>query len=178
MINLKVIVVGDFAVGKTSLCRRYATGMFSEDYKQTLGVDIFTKRVEVKDFGTVILSLWDTAGQEKFRKMYPRYYKGARYGLVVYDISSRETFKSIAMWVEEIRKHAGDIPIILVGNKADLEPYREVSKEEGEKIARELNLVGFIEASARTGSNVSEAFEIPMRVVLEQIKKLSEEGGI
>ncbi len=173
VVNLKVIIVGDFAVGKTSLCRRYATGMFAEDYKPTIGVDIFTRRVEIEGLGTVILSIWDTAGQEKFRRMYPKYYKGAKYGLVVYDITDRKTFESIREWVETIRKHAGDIPIMLVGNKADLEPYREVKKEEGEELAEELNLVGFIETSARTGASVDEAFERPIKVVLERIESES-----
>ncbi len=176
IIHLKAIIVGDFAVGKTSLCKRYATGMFTEDYKPTLGVDIFTRRLEVSGFGVIILSIWDTAGQEKFRRMYPRYYKGAKYGLVVYDITSKETFESIPLWVDEIRKHAGDIPILLVGNKADLEAYRAVSKEDGEKMAENLNLLGFVETSARTGQNVSEIFEKPIKFVLENIIKESEKG--
>jgi len=171
VIHIKSIIVGDFAVGKTSLCKKYATGMFSEDYKPTLGVDIFTRRLDMKGFGVVILSIWDTAGQEKFRRMYPRYYKGAKYAIVVYDITSKDTFESISLWIEEIRKHAGDIPILLVGNKADLVAYREVSEEEGEKKVKELNLIGFLETSARTGKNVNDVFEMPISYVLKSIIK-------
>ncbi len=169
ILHVKAIIVGEFAVGKTSLCKRYATGMFKEEYKPTLGVDIFTRKIEIKDFGSVILSIWDTAGQEKFRKMYPRYYKGAKYAILVYDVTSRETFESLPSWVEEINKHAGNIPIILVGNKVDLEAYRQVSKEEGLKLAEKLNLHGFYEASARTGLNVNEIFESPIRLIIKEI---------
>lgn len=169
ILHVKVIIVGEFAVGKTSLCKRYATGMFREEYKPTLGVDIFTKKVEIEDFGSVILSIWDTAGQEKFRKMYPKYYKGAKYAILVYDITSRETFESLSSWVEEINKHAGKIPIILVGNKVDLEAYRQVSREEGIEITKELNLHGFYEASARTGLNVNEIFEKPIKVIIKEL---------
>jgi len=169
ILHIKAIIVGEFAVGKTSLCKRYATGMFKEEYKPTLGVDIFTRKIKIKDFGSVILSIWDTAGQEKFRKMYPRYYKGAKYAILVYDVTSRETFESLSSWVEEINKHAGEIPIILVGNKVDLEAYRQVSKAEGLELAKKLNLHGFYEASARTGLNVNEIFEAPIKIIIKEI---------
>ncbi len=174
ILHIKAIIVGEFAVGKTSLCKRYATGMFKEEYKPTLGVDIFTRKIEIKDFGSVILSIWDTAGQEKFRKMYPRYYKGAKYAILVYDITSRETFESITAWVEEIRKHVGEIPIILVGNKIDLEAYRQVSNEEGLDMTQKLKLEGFYETSARTGLNVNEIFEAPIKMIIKDLMEKAE----
>ena len=172
IVNLKLIVVGDFAVGKTSLCKRFALGSFKEDYKPTIGVDIYSSRFEIPNKAKVVLNIWDTAGQERFRKLYPKYYKGAKAALVVYDITSRPTFESVPEWVNSIRKNVGDIPIVLVGNKADLEPYRRVKKEEGEEMAKKLDLGSFIETSAKSGENVDKPFRMAVNVAISRILEI------
>jgi len=170
-IHLKAIVIGDYGVGKTSLCRRYATGMFEEDYKPTIGVDVYTKTLEIPDFGIIRLQIWDTAGEERFKRIYPRYWLGARIVLVVFDITSRKTFESVDEWIENARTHLKDAQIVLIGNKKDLEPYREVDEEKGRKKAEELSLLGYIETSAKTGENVDKAFKMAIDKILEKMTR-------
>ncbi|MEM2145257.1 MAG: GTP-binding protein [Candidatus Jordarchaeaceae archaeon] len=162
--SFKTLVVGDGGVGKTSLVRRFATGKFDADYIQTIGVNLLSKIIEVNG-KRIKLHLWDTGGQEKFRNLLPRYYEGGRCGLVVYDVTKPLTLKKCIWWVGEVIKHCGKIPLILVGNKTDLE--RQVSTEEGLSIANSLG-VSFIETSAKEQINVEKAFSLLGEMVLEE----------
>lgn len=109
--------------------------------------------------------IWDTAGQERYRAVVSAYYRGSAGTIVVYDITSEETFANVEKWVEEIREHVNaDLPILIVGNKTDLEHIRKVTRDRGQKLASEL-CADFIETSAKSGDNISEAFE----VLLEKI---------
>ncbi|EHB07157.1 Ras-related protein Rab-2A [Heterocephalus glaber] len=104
------------------------------------------------------LQIWDTAGQESFRSVTRSYYRGAAGALLVYDITRRDPFNLLTTWLEDARQHSNsNMVIMLIGNKSDLESRREVKKEEGEAFAREHGLI-FVETSAKTASNVEEAF--------------------
>eukprot|EP01119_Soliformovum_irregulare_P005071 TRINITY_DN1644_c0_g1_i1.p1 TRINITY_DN1644_c0_g1~~TRINITY_DN1644_c0_g1_i1.p1 ORF type:complete len:136 (+),score=38.41 TRINITY_DN1644_c0_g1_i1:316-723(+) len=104
------------------------------------------------------LQIWDTAGQEKFRSITRSYYRGTTGAILVYDITRRETFDRLSEWLEDCRKYANEnIVIMLIGNKCDLQEKRQISREEGEKFAKDNGLF-FLEASARTDENVDEAF--------------------
>lgn len=108
---------------------------------------------------TVKLDIWDTAGQERFRSLTPMYFRGAVGGLVVYDVSSGDTFRRVRTWIADLRKARENIAIVLVGNKCDLpKEKRQVSREDGEALAEEEDLM-FFECSAKTGENVTVVFE-------------------
>lgn len=158
----KVIVVGDGAVGKTALSFRFDTGKFEQSYKMTIGADFFIKVVEVTDKHGVThrikLQIWDTAGQERFGAIRPLYYRGANGGLLVYDVTNRKSFSNLERhWFTEVYQSCGRIPLILLGNKADLEELRAISSEEGRARATARDL-RFFETSAKTGQNVDAAF--------------------
>jgi len=171
----KTIVVGDGAVGKTAITFRYAVGKFQENYKMTIGVDFTIKREKVND-KEVKVQVWDTGGQEKFSKIRPLYYRGALGGLVVFDVTSRESFKNLDGWMEEIQTNCTQIPIILVGNKIDLKK-RKVTKEEGKKYAakksKEMGYkIPYLETSAKTGETIKKVF----RKLIESMVGKAEES--
>ncbi|MFQ6125646.1 MAG: Rab family GTPase [Candidatus Heimdallarchaeota archaeon] len=156
-VNLKIVVVGDPAVGKTSLTTRYATGEFRETYLTTIGVNFFRKDVQIND-REVRVQFWDTGGQERFNILLPAYYKAAQAAILVYDLTSRESFEKITFWMNQVLKHCPDARFCLVGNKNDLENQRSLSTAEGVKLSKKLGCK-FFETSAKTDTNVTEMFE-------------------
>eukprot|EP00357_Protocruzia_adherens_P019983 CAMPEP_0115021328 /NCGR_PEP_ID=MMETSP0216-20121206/30817_1 /TAXON_ID=223996 /ORGANISM="Protocruzia adherens, Strain Boccale" /LENGTH=204 /DNA_ID=CAMNT_0002393655 /DNA_START=44 /DNA_END=658 /DNA_ORIENTATION=- len=168
----KLVLIGDSAVGKSSILIRFADDTFSENYLNTIGVD-FRFRTLGLDAKNVKLQIWDTAGQERFRTLTSTYYKGADGAILVYDCTNRESYNNIADWISEIRKHAGDeINILLIGNKSDLEEEMEVTPDEAEVFASEHN-IKFMSASAKTAFQITEAFETMARDLIV-IKKSQE----
>ena len=165
----KVIVVGDAATGKTAVTMRWATGTFSESYRMTIGVDFAVKIVEA-DGKKVKLSVWDTAGQERFSHIRPMYFRGARGGLIVFDVTNRKSFENVSHWLEEVNNHCENIPLLLVGNKIDLEDQREVSSEEGKVLAKKLGLP-FFETSAKTGELVTKCFTLLAKEMVDEAEK-------
>jgi len=171
----KTIVVGDGAVGKTAITYRYAVDKFQENYKMTIGVDFTIKREKVND-KEVKVQVWDTGGQEKFSKIRPLYYRGALGGLVVFDVTSKQSFENLDNWMEEIQKNCTKIPIIIVGNKIDLK-NRKVSKDEGKKYAAKKSKefgfkIPYLETSAKTGETIKKVF----RELIESMVKDAEES--
>lgn len=166
--SLKVVVVGESGVGKTSFLQRFVRDQFEEAQQPTLGVEFLTK--VVKSGGNQIqLQLWDTAGQELFRSVTRGYYRGSTGAILMYDITRSETFDNIPQWINDIRSVArADITIILLGNKSDLEAERKVKKEDGEKFAKENGLL-FGETSARTGDGIEEAIQHLLKDINKQI---------
>ena len=152
---LKILVIGESAVGKSCLLLRYTDNKFQETFMTTIGVDFKTKYIDI-DGNHVKLQIWDTAGQEKFRSITKAYYRGAHGILVVFDISRRDTFNQTRMWIDSIKDASSDsIDVILIGNKCDLE--RAVTKEEAEDLAAQYK-IRYFETSAKDNTNVEEAF--------------------
>lgn len=163
----KYIVIGDTGVGKSCLLLQFTDKRFRQDHDLTIGVE-FGARYITLDGKQIKLQIWDTAGQESFRSITRSYYRGATCALLVYDISRRDTFNHLAKWLEEARMNGNkNMVIMLIGNKSDLE-RREVTFEEGEEFAKANNLL-FVETSAKTASNVDDAFVKTARKVHDNI---------
>lgn len=158
--QFRLILIGESTVGKSSLLRHFKDGEYFADISLTVGVDFHAKQVEVNG-QTIKLQLWDTAGQDRFRAIVKAYYRNAVGGLLVFDITHRESFARLNDWLEDAMKHAEPHkPVfVLVGNKVDQEKARAVSPEEAQKFAR-LHNMDYIETSAKTGHNVDEAFQL------------------
>ena len=154
---LKYIIIGDAAVGKSNLLLRYVHGQFKPEYQLTIGVEFGAKNIEISS-KLFRIQIWDTAGQENFRSITRAYYKNSVCALVVYDISSRDSFNNVMSWIEDCKNQSPKtIFMVLVGNKCDLEDKRQVSYEEGKELADKNQLL-FFESSAKDGINVEEIF--------------------
>ncbi|OAJ43988.1 GTP-binding protein ryh1, variant [Batrachochytrium dendrobatidis JEL423] len=131
---------------------------FDNTYQATIGIDFLSKTMYLED-RTTRLQLWDTAGQERFRSLIPSYIRDSSVAVVVYDITNRNSFVNTSKWVDDVRAERGnDVIVVLVGNKTDLSDERQVSTDEGEKKAKEFNVM-FIETSAKAGYNVKALFK-------------------
>lgn len=159
----KSIVIGDGGVGKTSLSLRFSKGIFTDDYKMTIGVDFHVKTITVETSEGVItckLQLWDTGGQERFGHIRPMYYQGALGAILVYDLTNYASFEHLPQWIEEVRTNIKyEIPLLLVGSKSDLADQRTVSIGEINDFTRAFNLF-YMETSAKTGDGVMDCFYI------------------
>ncbi len=153
---LKVCVVGEGAVGKTSLIIRYTEGHFRESYLMTVGTSFAVKEL---DFGDTLvrLQLWDLAGQPHFSSVRPVFYRGAAGAILVFDVTRRETFDRIPTWYEEVSQVTGALTSVLLANKVDLIDQRQVSTEEGMAYAQQQGWTYF-ETSAKDGRGVTDAF--------------------
>mmetsp|Transcript_37834 Transcript_37834/g.45613 ORF Transcript_37834/g.45613 Transcript_37834/m.45613 type:complete len:200 (+) Transcript_37834:358-957(+) len=153
----KLVLLGDMGTGKSSLVLRFVKGQFFEYQESTIGAAFLTQTVSVNDT-TVKFEIWDTAGQERYHSLAPMYYRGAAAAIVVYDITSTDSFNRAKSWVRELQRQGNPALVMaLAGNKADKAEERKVSVEEGETYAEENGLF-FMETSAKTASNVNELF--------------------
>lgn len=156
--GFKLVITGNASVGKTSLIRRYADNKFDQDYKPSIGADFTLKVVKFPGFD-VILTVWDIGGQDLFDSLRNYYYFGSNASIIVFDVTRPETLERIkSKWMPDIKTHVGDIPLLVLANKVDLEDERKVSKEDIEEWSEKLG-VKIFETSAKTGDNVKEAFE-------------------
>ncbi|NXR71515.1 RB18B protein, partial [Pycnonotus jocosus] len=165
-LTLKLLLVGDSGVGKSSLLRRFTDGAFEPSLKPTVGIDFKVKKMVVEG-RAVQLAIWDTAGQERFRALIPSYYRGAQGVVLVYDVTRKDTFTGLGKWLNELEMHTtnGSTLKMLVGNKTD-KPDREVERKEGLQLARKHSLL-FIETSAKTEDGVQQAFEELVMKILQ-----------
>jgi Ras-related protein Rab-1A len=154
---LKVLLIGDSGVGKTSLLYRMTSDKFDENYVTTIGVDFGIQQFDVN--GKIVkMQIWDTAGQERFKAIVTSYYRGSHAIFLVYDVTDIKSFDNIRKWIEEIKQYADEnVKLFLIANKVDRENKRVVSQEEGQKYADKLNAVYF-ETSAKTAYNVEKIF--------------------
>uniref|UniRef100_A0A6I8Q255 RAB2A, member RAS oncogene family n=1 Tax=Xenopus tropicalis TaxID=8364 RepID=A0A6I8Q255_XENTR len=157
-------------VGKSCLLLQFTDKRFQPVHDLTIGVEFGARMITI-DGKQIKLQIWDTAGQESFRSITRSYYRGAAGALLVYDITRRDTFNHLTTWLEDARQHSNsNMVIMLIANKSDLESRREVKKEEGEAFAREHGLI-FMETSAKTASNVEEAFINTAKEIYEKIQE-------
>ncbi len=171
---MKVCLLGDGAVGKTALRERYLGKQFSSGYVMTIGADFAVKKTEIQTesgMKSVKFQIWDLAGQPRFNSVRELYYKGSHGGLLVFDITRRDSFTNLKSWIEELFKNSGKgiMPIIVLGNKADLKDSTEncVTKTEVYRFTEDLREhysikfpIEYFETSAKTGENVDKSFNI------------------
>ncbi|CAK7325421.1 unnamed protein product [Dovyalis caffra] len=159
-LRVKLVLLGDSGVGKSCIVLRFVRGQFDPTSKVTIGASFLSQTIALQDSTTVKFEIWDTAGQERYAALAPLYYRGAAVAVIVYDITSPETFNKAQYWVKELQKHgSADIVMALVGNKADLNEKREVPTQDGIDYA-EKNGMFFIETSAKTADNINQLFEL------------------
>ena len=154
---IRLVLLGDSTVGKTNLVLRFTENVFSDNSLPTLGQDFKSKLITLKSKKTAKINIWDTAGQERYMSISKSIYQKVDGVMLVYDITNRETFTNTENWIKEIKEFNHTMPIMLVGNKADLNDERIVEYEEGKKYADD-NKMKFIEVSALNGDNVDKAF--------------------
>ena len=162
----KIVVIGDGAVGKTSLIARFAEKTFKSEYKPTLGTNIIIKELKLGN-NNIKLLLWDIAGQSKWQDVRHLYYRGAQGSIVVYDVTRPPSFESVPVWNKDLLKFSGEIPRILLANKVDLTDIRKIQKEDGLKLAAEMK-AEYYETSAKDGTQVNEAFEKISELILQK----------
>lgn len=173
-LKIKLLIIGESKVGKTCLINSYVTHTFNVNQLSTVGLDFRTKKLKIQD-KQVNLSIYDTAGQERFRNLATGYMKSADGFLVCFDITSESTLEKANYWVESIRNTARkNVQMLIIGNKCDLEEEREVTFEQGEKFAADNNTI-YLETSSKQQIGVDKAFETLVTKILHQ-KKI-EEGG-
>ena len=166
----KYIIIGDPSVGKSNLLMKFAHNKFTEEYQATIGVEFGAKNIS---FNNQIyrIQIWDTAGQENFRSITRAYYKNSVCAMVVYDITSKESFEHVQNWIQDIKDQSPKtVLIVLIGNKIDLEENRVVSYDEGSEFAVKNGLI-FEETSAKTGQGIEEIF---LKSAKEIAKKMEE----
>ncbi|MHA2006014.1 MAG: Rab family GTPase [Promethearchaeota archaeon] len=166
---LKLALLGDPAVGKTSLINRYIQHRFQADYMPTLGVNIVVKELHFEDLNAFVrIVLWDIAGQSKYDLSRKMFFQGCVGALCVYDTTRHATFKNIeTKWLNDLKQYSEKEPAyLLIGNKTDLKDSKAVSAEEGQKLAEKINASSFVETSAKSGDNVEHAFKKLVNSVL------------
>ena len=174
--QFKVVLLGEGKVGKTSIILRYVRNQFSETYQQTEQAGFQTKRLNIEG-RSVNIAIWDTAGQEQYHSLAPIYYRDSHGAILVYDITDEDSFKKVCSWLKELRKTVGDIPLSIVGNKTDLEKYRNVSREEAERYSGDVKAKHF-HTSAKLSKGIDEVFLDMTRRMLKAARSSSNHASL
>lgn len=168
---LKLILIGDGRVGKTSIINKYISNNFNENENMTTNVS-YTEKVMLYNDKKYKFSIWDTAGQEKFNAITPIYYRDAKGVILVYDITSKKSFERVKTWIEELKNFNEEAEIIILGNKCDIvdDNLIQTNKEITVKFAEEQGATHFF-TSAKTGDNLNEAFDCIAQKVINKFRK-------
>ncbi|MFW9784631.1 MAG: Rab family GTPase [Candidatus Heimdallarchaeota archaeon] len=166
-LTFKIIIIGEPAVGKTSLVKRFVSGKFSRDYLSSIGTNIYTKKLELDNETRINLQLWDIAGQERWINMRRSYYSGAKGVIIVGDLTRENTFVQIEkFWALDIGQFCSDAPILLLANKIDLPntfKHQKISS-----LGERIKAIDIIMTSAKTGENVEQAFKMISKEVIKK----------
>jgi len=166
----KILIAGDGGVGKTTLLRRYVDGVFDESTIETIGVDFFLKELRSNNVDArCTLQLWDLGGQERFRHLLESFVMGARAALLLFDLTRMPVIDNILSWLNIVRMHDFNLPVLLVGTKLDLEDAIAVDDDSAINIKRTFNMFDYIKTSSKTGYNVGKTFE----TVTNELMKIS-----
>ena len=166
--QFKIVLLGDSGVGKSSLLSRYMDEGFFPNKPCTINADFKVKSMTVDQYSSAQITIWDTCGQERYRSMTGRYFKGAHGIILIYDVADKRSFADLDIWLEEIKKNTikEDISIILVGNKIDLK-FRNIKNEDAKNFAEKNNLM-YCETSCKEGLNVDMAFDLITKDIINK----------
>ena len=174
--NFKIIVLGDIAVGKTSVIGRYITNTFSEEYKSSISCEYKEKKIDIDGQNIANLQIWDTCGEEKFMAVTKQYYNNAHGAIVIYDLTEKKTFARLESWIESLKNNApAKIAIMIAGNKSDLSD-KKINFENELKPYKEK--YECYEISAKSGANISLVFENLTHKIIEKLNEKGEEETI
>jgi small GTP-binding protein len=167
---IKIIIAGEADVGKTALANKYSTGRF--DIPETIGLGFSSKAEKSAELGHFKFSIWDMAGEERFRFILPEVCKGAQGIMLLYDVSNPESFNHLGDWIDVIRSNMGNIPVLLIGAKSDLES--KIPEKSIRDFVRDKKLSGYVKVSAKLNENVDEAFHKITELIEKEIKNKSQ----
>jgi small GTP-binding protein len=175
-LTVRVVLIGDTQVGKTSLIHRFVRSSFDRQTKGTIGA-VFHTYEQTWNGRQVIMQIWDTAGQEKYRSLGPIYYRNSAAGIAVFDMTSPETLPGLEKWIVEFRKYTESPLLFIVGNKTDIEGEQKVTREEANSFATAQGATVFF-TSAKTGDNVKELFDGVFNQLAEAGKISGDESNL
>ena len=157
-LTIKLLILGDSNVGKTVTTLTYTENIFDDTQVPTIGIDLKEKTLILNKY-KINLQIWDTAGQERFRSLTKSFYRDVNGIIFMYDITSRESYNNIGIWIRDSKNIIDNIQGIILGNKKDLESYRKVSTDDLKKIGEKFKMP-YLEGSAKTGENIKECFDL------------------
>jgi len=173
-LSFKLIFIGDSSVGKSCLTAKAVKNNFEEYYQATVGFEFLTFNMKVND-KVIKLQIWDTCGQEIYKSLISNFYRNSSLAVLVYAIDNKESFNHVEVWLNDLKSQANpDVRIFLVGNKADLEEDRKVTKEKGEKYKEDQHLDLFMETSAKTGHNARNVLVEAAKILYKDFLKFEE----
>lgn len=171
--TFKISVIGDGAVGKTSLITKFTKGRFQKEYIKTIGAQFFIYDTEI-DGNYFKLLFWDIAGQDEFNFLRPSFYKDSKAAIIVYSLEEnelgQESFKHITNWHDNIKNYCGNIPTVLFGNKVDLVDEKNLNDNKVLKLVKKRNFLGYYRTSALTGTRVSQGFHAIIKKLYNKYK--------
>jgi small GTP-binding protein len=166
-ILIKLVILGDVSVGKSNFLYRFVDGEFNPIHVATVGFDFKSRVWEIPNLEKKVkFQIWDTAGQEKYMSINKNLFQRVQGIILMYDITREDTFNNLSKWMEHIKENANGIPLILIGNKSDLNNERKVNEEDGKAFAKNNKII-FLEASAKIGTNVEESFMKLSELIIE-----------
>lgn len=159
--KIKVTVIGDGSVGKTSLIQKFTQGIFKTDYIKTIGAQLTNYETEIDGY-RIELIFWDIAGQDEFHFLRPTFYRNSKAAIIVYSLEENDlgerSFKHITKWCGDVKQFCGEIPVVLFANKVDLVNEKSVDREKIQNMVKELNLLDYYLTSAKTGQGLDQAY--------------------
>ncbi|CCE81440.1 Piso0_002096 [Millerozyma farinosa CBS 7064] len=185
---LKVIILGDSGVGKTSLMQQFVNNKFSHQYKATIGADFLTKEISIDNNKQVTLQIWDTAGQERFQSLGVAFYRGADCCVLCFDVTNEKSLNNLSSWKDEFLVQSNvsnpqDFPFIIIGNKIDVDDSKKIPSLQKKLSNITSNQLGGLnypvfETSAKDAINVEQAFEVVAKMALQQEELNDINGGV
>ena len=173
-LSFKLIFIGDSSVGKSCLTAKAVKNNFEEYYQATVGFEFLTFNMKIND-KVIKLQIWDTCGQEIYKSLISNFYRNSSLAVLVYAIDNKESFTHVENWLNDLKSQASeDVRIFLVGNKADLEEERKITREQGEKYKLDQHLDYFMETSAKTGQNARNVLIEAAKMLYNDFVKFDE----